>query len=409
MAREERVGDLGEGGESGDVRVEPPPEAPARRVRQHLVRCRRAGVRRAVGRDELDRPAERFGRDLREIRRGLLIRAIDRSPRRSAPSSTRPSANTRRSRRRRPASGARQAWPARLRGVRRRKIVASFTTHGNCPESLHVSFPEVTRTPACRDDRRVAVTVALARDSSDAMTTLIRSARAAAPDVRRRDRRGAAGALPAAAPAGAAARPADRDRRRQGVGGDGARGRGPLAGRARRASSSPATATRVPCGRIEIVEAAHPVPDAAGHRRGATHPATGRRGSRADDLVLCLISGGGSALLRAAARQGSRSPTSRRSTGRCCKSGATHRRDELRAQASVGDQGRPARRRRHPAQVVTLLISDVPGDDPTDIASGPTVADPTTCADALAILARYGIDVPPAVPRAARRAATARR
>ena len=51
----------------------------------------------------------------------------------------------------------------------------------------------------------------------------------------------------------------------------------------------------------------------------------------------------------------------------------------------------------HPAQVVTLLISDVPGDDPTDIASGPTVPDPTTCADALAILRRYGIDVPPAV------------
>jgi glycerate 2-kinase len=51
----------------------------------------------------------------------------------------------------------------------------------------------------------------------------------------------------------------------------------------------------------------------------------------------------------------------------------------------------------HPARVVNLMISDVPGDNPIDIASGPTVADPTTCADALAIIRRYGIAVPPAV------------
>ena len=57
----------------------------------------------------------------------------------------------------------------------------------------------------------------------------------------------------------------------------------------------------------------------------------------------------------------------------------------------------------HPARVVNLLISDVPGDDPIDIASGPTVADPTTCADALAILRRYDIDVPRACARPARK------
>ena len=73
------------------------------------------------------------------------------------------------------------------------------------------------------------------------------------------------------------------------------------------------------------------------------------------------------------------------------------RRDELRAQAPVGIKGGRLAAACAPAQVVTLPISDVPGDDPAVIASGPTVPDATTCADALAILARYGIEVPPAV------------
>ena len=63
----------------------------------------------------------------------------------------------------------------------------------------------------------------------------------------------------------------------------------------------------------------------------------------------------------------------------------------------------------HPARLVTLLISDVPGDDPIDIASGPTVADPTTCADALAIVDRYGIELPRRRARACSRAARAKR
>ena len=93
----------------------------------------------------------------------------------------------------------------------------------------------------------------------------------------------------------------------------------------------------------------------------------------------------------------SRSKTSSASTASCCDSGATHRRDEHRAQAPLGDQGRAARGGCAPARVVTLTISDVPGDDVSVIASGPTVADASTCAEALDILRRYGIDVPPAV------------
>ena len=71
----------------------------------------------------------------------------------------------------------------------------------------------------------------------------------------------------------------------------------PLAGAARRAWSSPATAMALPCKHIEVVEAAHPVPDAAGQQAARAHPGAGRAASRPDDLVLCLISGGGSALL----------------------------------------------------------------------------------------------------------------
>ena len=70
-----------------------------------------------------------------------------------------------------------------------------------------------------------------------------------------------------------------------------------------------------------------------------------------------------------------------------------------RAAPPVGNQRRPAAAACHPARFVTLLISDVPGDDPANIASGPTVPDPTTCADALAIIRRYGLDVPARVSR----------
>ncbi|MDH1475216.1 glycerate kinase [Comamonas thiooxydans] len=149
-----------------------------------------------------------------------------------------------------------------------------------------------------------------------------------------------------------------------------------------------------PCQHIEIVEAAHPVPDAAGEQ-AAARMLDMVRGLTADDLVLCLISGGGSSLLPLAL------------PGLTLADKQSVNRALLRSGASIGEMNVV---RRHlsaikggrlaaacyPAPVVNLLLSDVPGDDAMDIASGPTVADPTTCADALAILRRYSIEVPPA-------------
>ncbi len=148
-------------------------------------------------------------------------------------------------------------------------------------------------------------------------------------------------------------------------------------------------------GRIEVVEAAHPVPDEAG-RRAAQRIVELARGLTADDLVLCLISGGGSALLSLPA-EGVSFDDKQAINRALLKSGAAI--DEMncvRKHLSAIKGGRLAARCA-PAKVVTLLISDVPGDDPAVIASGPTVPDPTTCADALAIVRRYGIELPPAV------------
>jgi hydroxypyruvate reductase len=120
------------------------------------------------------------------------------------------------------------------------------------------------------------------------------------------------------------------------------------------------------------------------------------RGLGVDDLVLCLISGGGSALLPAPA-PGLTLADKQAVNQALLRSGANiSEMNCVRRHLSAIKGGRLAAAC-HPAKVVTLLISDVPGDDPTDIASGPTVADPTTCADALAILRRYAIDVPPNV------------
>ena len=148
----------------------------------------------------------------------------------------------------------------------------------------------------------------------------------------------------------------------------------------------------VPCQRIEIVEAAHPVPDAAGmHAARRMLDLVG--GLHQDDLVLCLFSGGGSALLPLPAP--GLSLDLKQSMNRALlASGATIREMNcVRRHLSAIKGGRLAAAS-HPARMLTLLISDVPGDRPIDIASGPTVADPTTCADALAILRRYGIDLP---------------
>jgi len=147
-------------------------------------------------------------------------------------------------------------------------------------------------------------------------------------------------------------------------------------------------------GRIEVVEAAHPVPDEAG-RRAAERIAALTQELTADDLVLCLISGGGSALLAMPA-EGITLEQKQAINKALLKSGAAI--DEMncvRKHLSAIKGGRLATRCA-PARVVTLLISDVPGDAPEVIASGPTVPDTTTCADALAILARYRIEIPPA-------------
>ncbi len=148
----------------------------------------------------------------------------------------------------------------------------------------------------------------------------------------------------------------------------------------------------VPCERIEIVEAAHPVPDAAGEA-AAARILSKLAGLRAQDRVLALISGGGSALLAAPAA-GVSLAEKRAITAALLKSGASiGEMNCVRKHLSAIKGGRLAAEA-WPAPVLTLAISDVPGDDPAVIASGPTVPDPTTVAEALAIIERYGIAIP---------------
>jgi hydroxypyruvate reductase len=150
----------------------------------------------------------------------------------------------------------------------------------------------------------------------------------------------------------------------------------------------------VRCREIEVLEADHPLPTGAGLR------AAGRlleriAGLSREDLVLCLLSGGGSALLPLPA------------AGLSLEDKQSITRSLLRSGAAIGEINTVRRHLSrikggrlgascHPARLVTLAISDVPGDAPLDIASGPTVADPSTCADALAVLDRYRVDVPAA-------------
>lgn len=148
----------------------------------------------------------------------------------------------------------------------------------------------------------------------------------------------------------------------------------------------------VPCRRMEIVEAAHPVPDEAG-ARAAARILSKVSGLTAEDLVLCLISGGGSALL-ALPLPGITLEDKQALNRALLASGASIAEINcVRRHLSAIKGGRLAAAA-YPARVLTLLISDVPGDHPADIASGPTVADGTTCADALDILKRYAIPVP---------------
>ncbi len=148
----------------------------------------------------------------------------------------------------------------------------------------------------------------------------------------------------------------------------------------------------VPCERIQIVQAAHPVPDGAGRAAAGRMLDMGRQVT-ADDLVICLISGGGSALLPLPGDN--MMLQDKQAISRALlKSGATISEINcVRRHLSAVKGGRLAAAF-HPARVVNLLISDVPGDNPVDIASGPTVGDPTTCADALDIVRRYAIELP---------------
>jgi hydroxypyruvate reductase len=149
----------------------------------------------------------------------------------------------------------------------------------------------------------------------------------------------------------------------------------------------------VPAGRIAVLEASHPVPDARS-ADAARHILNAVRGLASDDLVLALISGGGSALMALPA--GAMTLADKQTINRALlASGATISEiNAVRKHVSAIKGGRLAAAAR-PARVVTLAISDVPGDDPATIASGPTVPDPTTLADVRAILARRNIVLPP--------------
>ena len=147
-------------------------------------------------------------------------------------------------------------------------------------------------------------------------------------------------------------------------------------------------------GRIRVLEAAHPVPDEAG-RRGAQQMLEAVHGLTADDLVIALVSGGGSALLSLPAAGLSFEDKQQVNRALLTSGASIDEMNCVRKHLSAIKGGRLAAACA-PARVLTLLISDVPGDTPEVIASGPTLPDPSTCADALAIIDRYRISVPPA-------------
>jgi glycerate 2-kinase len=154
----------------------------------------------------------------------------------------------------------------------------------------------------------------------------------------------------------------------------------------------------VPTRRIKVIEAGHPVPDEAG-LKGAQQSLQLAQGAGADDLLLVLLSGGGSANWIAPA-EGVSFAQKQLLTRALLRSGAPIGEvNTVRKHLSRIKGGRLARAGQA-AEIVTLAISDVPRDDPSAIASGPTVPDPTTLADARAIVAKYGLKVDDAIGRA---------
>lgn len=150
----------------------------------------------------------------------------------------------------------------------------------------------------------------------------------------------------------------------------------------------------VPAGRIKIIEASHPVPDAAGEI-AARAILNSVCNLSEDDLVVALISGGGSALMTLPAGRMTLADKQQINKALLASGAGIEEMNAVRKHLSGIKGGRLAAAAR-PARVVTLLISDVPGDDPATVASGPTVADPSTFSDVADIIERYRIDLPSA-------------
>ena len=152
-----------------------------------------------------------------------------------------------------------------------------------------------------------------------------------------------------------------------------------------------------PCRRIEVLEAAHPVPDAAG-LAAARRLLSAVAGLTKDDLVIALISGGGSALLPAPPGGMSLDDEIAVNKALLASGAPISAMNTIRKHLSAVKGGRLAAAA-HPARVVTLVVSDIPGDNPAFVASGPTVPDPAGRADALRLVETYGIALPEAATR----------
>jgi hydroxypyruvate reductase len=152
-----------------------------------------------------------------------------------------------------------------------------------------------------------------------------------------------------------------------------------------------------PCARLEVLEAAHPVPDAAG-LVAAERLLAAVSGLTADDLVVALVCGGGSALLPAPPADLSLADEAAVNAALLASGAPISAMNAVRKHVSRIKGGRLAAAA-FPARVVSLVVSDIPGDDPALVASGPTVPDRTTRADALAHVARWRLDLPPEVMR----------